>query len=96
MARAYDIRWLVLNRADTVPAVAPILDGGPRPPWLGPPVTSRPARQLPDAPPLPAGALGVALYPVCLDAGDARCAGTARERRRGHAVLAPLAARGAG
>jgi hypothetical protein len=77
VARAYDIRWLVLDRADSVPAVAPILDGEPRPPWLGPPVASRPARQLPDAEPLPAGALGVALYPVCLDAGDARCTGNA-------------------
>ncbi len=67
-----------LNRAVSVPAVAPILDGGPRPAWLGPPVASRPARQLPDAPPFPEGALGVALYPVCFDAGDARCAEAAR------------------
>jgi len=74
VARAYDIRWLVLNRADTVPAVAPILDGGTRPPWVGPPVASRPARQLPDAALLPPGALGVGLYPVCLDDADTRCA----------------------
>ncbi len=74
VARAYDIRWLVLNRADTVASVAPILDGQPRPPWLGAPVASRPARQLPDAQPFPPGAVGVALYPVCLAAGDARCA----------------------
>ena len=93
VARAYDIRWLVLNRADTVAAVAPILDGGPRPPWLGPPVASRPARQLPDAAPLPAGALGVGLYPVCLDAADTRCAETARERRAARA-LADVAPRG--
>ncbi len=31
VARAYDIRWLVLDRTDTVASVAPILDGGPRP-----------------------------------------------------------------
>ncbi|MFH1474832.1 MAG: glycosyltransferase family 39 protein [Chloroflexota bacterium] len=74
VARAYDIRWLVLVRAETVGAVAPILNGEPRPAWLGPPVASRPARPLPDAAPLPAGAVGVALYPVCLDAADARCA----------------------
>ena len=74
VARAYDIRWLVLNRADTVASSAPILDGGARPPWLGAPVASRPARLLPDAAPLPAGAVGVALYPVCLDAADTRCA----------------------
>ena len=74
VARAYDIRWLVLTRADSVASVAPILDGGSRPPWLGAPVASRPARLLPDAAPLPAGAVGVALYPVCLDAADTRCA----------------------
>jgi len=74
VARAYEIRWLVLNRADTVASVAPILDEGPRPAWLGVPVASRPARQLPDAAPLPAGALGVGLYPVCLDLADIRCA----------------------
>jgi len=74
VARAYEIRWLVLNRADTVASVAPILDGGARPPWLGAPVASRPARLLPDAAPLPSGAIGVALYPVCLDDADLRCA----------------------
>ncbi len=30
---SYDIRWLVLDRADSVDAMAPILDGGPRPAW---------------------------------------------------------------
>jgi hypothetical protein len=38
VARAYDIRWLVLDRADAVDTVAPILDGGPRPAWLGAPI----------------------------------------------------------
>ena len=38
VARAYDIRWLVLSRDDAVSAVAPILDGGPRPAWLGAPI----------------------------------------------------------
>jgi hypothetical protein len=77
VARAYDIRWLALNRADAVRSVVPILDGGPRPSWLGAPVASRPAPQLADAPTLPAGALAVGLYPVCLDAADARCPGSA-------------------
>ena len=40
VAAAYDIRWLVLDRADSVSAVTPILDGGPRPAWLGPPILS--------------------------------------------------------
>jgi hypothetical protein len=38
VARAYDIRWLVLDRGDAVAAVAPILDGGPLPAWLGEPI----------------------------------------------------------
>jgi hypothetical protein len=35
---AYDIRWLVLDRGDAVPAVAPILDGTDQPSWLGQPI----------------------------------------------------------
>lgn len=38
VARAYDIDWLVLDRGDSVTSMAPILDGGPRPPWLGAPI----------------------------------------------------------
>jgi 4-amino-4-deoxy-L-arabinose transferase-like glycosyltransferase len=49
---AYDIRWLVLDRADSVPATAPILDGTVRPAWLGEPV-------LTDGDPL-----RLAVYPV--------------------------------
>jgi hypothetical protein len=41
VATAYDISWLVLDRADSVSAVAPILDGGPLPAWLGPPIMSQ-------------------------------------------------------
>jgi hypothetical protein len=78
VARAYDIRWLVLNRSDTVPAVAPIVDGEPRPDWLGAPVLARPARQPADAPPLPPGALGLGIYPVCLAPDDTRCVAVAR------------------
>ncbi len=52
VARAYQIRWLILERSDAVPAVAPILDGAPRPAWIGPPVASR-AAELPRAVPRP-------------------------------------------
>jgi hypothetical protein len=38
VARAYDIRWLVLDRGDAVTAVAPILDGTEHPAWLGDPI----------------------------------------------------------
>jgi hypothetical protein len=38
VARAYDIRWLVVDREDSVASLAPILDGGPRPAWMGSPI----------------------------------------------------------
>jgi hypothetical protein len=38
VARAYDIRWLVLDRGDSVPAMAPVLDDDVRPAWIGPPI----------------------------------------------------------
>jgi hypothetical protein len=38
VAAAYDIRWLVLDRSDSVSAVAPILDGTAHPAWLGEPI----------------------------------------------------------
>jgi hypothetical protein len=38
VARAYDIDWLVLDREDSVESMAPVLDGGSRPAWLGDPV----------------------------------------------------------
>lgn len=41
VALAYDIRWVVLDRADAVVAVMPILDGDEQPVWLGDPVFRR-------------------------------------------------------
>ncbi len=38
VALAYDIRWLVLDRADSVDSMAPVLDGVSRPSWLGEPI----------------------------------------------------------
>jgi hypothetical protein len=38
VARAYDIRWLVLDRGDSVPAMSPVLDGDARPVWIGDPI----------------------------------------------------------
>jgi hypothetical protein len=58
VARAYDIRWLVLERADGVSSTRPILDGTGRPAWVGPPA-------------LAADDLG--LYPVCTRPVDGRC-----------------------
>jgi hypothetical protein len=75
VARAYQIRWLILERSDAVAAVAPILDGGARPAWIGPPIASRPAVVAPGGAGLPSGSVDVAVYPVCVAPGDTRCAG---------------------
>jgi hypothetical protein len=58
VARAYDIRWLILEPDATVPAAAAILREGPRPSWVGPPITNTDE---------------VSVYPVCFDAADPRC-----------------------
>ncbi len=63
VARAYDIRWMVLNRADSVDAVAPILDGTIRPAWLGLPILANGQGSHVD----------LAVYPVCTQPGDVRC-----------------------
>ena len=64
VAKAYNTRWLILERDDSVPAVAQILIDGNRPPWVGPPILARP---------------DVSVYPLCTTTADTRCssAGTA-------------------
>ena len=64
VAVAYDIRWLALQRGDTVPAMEPVLDHDQRPSWLGPAVASATDDQ---------GRTTWGLYPVCTAAGDPRC-----------------------
>jgi hypothetical protein len=77
VARAYDIRWLVLQRADSVASVAPILDGDERPAWVGAPVGTRPtASGAGPAAPLD-GAVDLGVYPVCTEPSDRRCVGEA-------------------
>jgi len=73
VAGAYDIRWLVLDGAESVPIARPILSGD-RPAWIGPPIAQfddesgslQPTTSDPD----------LAVYPVCTVAGDTRCEGT--------------------
>ena len=78
--RAYDVRWLVLERGSIVPSLEPVLMGSVRPAWLSNPVAvvgEEAARSLAIAgsldsavaPTLPAAAL----YAVCLQATDTRC-----------------------
>ena len=59
VAQAYDTRWLILERSDSVPAVAQILIDGNRPAWVGPPILARP---------------DVSVYPLCPTTSDPRCA----------------------
>ena len=59
VARAYGIRWLVLEKEDSVPAAEDILIDGRRPAWIGPSVVA-------------GEDLGV--YPVCTTPDDDRCA----------------------
>ena len=65
VARAYEIRWLVVNRADSVAAVAPLL-AGDRPAWVGVPIFAAAT----------AGEVDLAVFPVCTQAGDVRCGGS--------------------
>jgi hypothetical protein len=64
VARAYDTRWLVLERNDAARALAPVL-AGTRPSWIGAPVYSIPSAD--------GGLPRLALFPVCTTAGDTRC-----------------------
>ncbi len=74
VAGAYQIRWLILDRASAVPAIAPILDGAARPAWIGSPVASRSAVSVAGGPTQPSGAVDLAVYPVCVAPDDRRCA----------------------
>jgi 4-amino-4-deoxy-L-arabinose transferase-like glycosyltransferase len=65
-ARAYGVRWLVLERAAIVPALIPVLRGEQRPDWLSPPIASV-AGDAAD------GAPAAALFAVCLEPADERC-----------------------
>lgn len=65
VAEAYDIRWLVLERDAIVEAFEPVLGEDRRPGWIGPAAFTVPAAD--GGPPV------LALYPVCVTAGDQRC-----------------------
>jgi hypothetical protein len=74
IAKAYDIRWLILERSDIATSFEPILKGAEaRPAWIGPPAfTYNLATTDPDLAPYPAAVL----YPVCVDPSDTRCSTT--------------------
>jgi Dolichyl-phosphate-mannose-protein mannosyltransferase len=64
VARAYDTRWLVVERNDAARALGPVL-AGTRPSWIGPPAFTVPA---------PDGKLPLlALFPLCLGQNVSAC-----------------------
>ncbi len=64
VARAYDIRWLVIERNDASQSLGPVL-AGTRPAWIGPPAFSYAASD--------GGLPALALFPVCTAPVDDRC-----------------------
>jgi hypothetical protein len=77
VARSYGARWLLVEKKDTVTALAPLLvDQAPQPAWIGRSVWREPA----GIPVLASAAAATwsgseaALFPICLSTSDPRCA----------------------
>lgn len=66
VARRYDIRWLLLERAFMTKALGPVFLGDERPAWLSAPVATVTSSTDPDR-------IEAALYAVCLSPDDRRC-----------------------
>jgi hypothetical protein len=64
VAQAYDVRWLFVERSNSVPALGPIIDGTDRPGWVGAAVWSVTG---------PTTTVDAALYPICFSTSDPRC-----------------------
>jgi hypothetical protein len=64
VARAYGIRWLVVERSDAARSLGAVLAGS-RPAWIGPAAFEVPSTD--------GGLPKLALYPVCTAEGDDRC-----------------------
>jgi hypothetical protein len=64
VANAYQVEWLVVEPADSVASLGPVVAGA-RPPWIGPPVATIPG---------PDGKPAEIVYPVCISPEDQRCA----------------------
>jgi hypothetical protein len=81
VARAYDIKWLVLDRMSSVEPVKLILDGAERPAWLGPPIYAVPVDE-PNAigPNGLISAYDFGIWPVCPAAGADVCPATTAAR----------------
>lgn len=71
--RSYNVRWLVLESDNIIPALEPILAGQVQPAWLSRPVAVVGAKST-SAEGSGGGAPHGAVYAVCLAPGDPRCA----------------------
>ncbi len=85
-ARAYAVRWLVLEQGGVVPALAPLLAGAAPPAWLGPPAFLLPGSE--------ATAVAAVIYPVCFNhvlpgCSSGGAAMTAGSAARGTALALP-------
>ena len=75
VAADYGTRWLVLERANIVDPLVPILEMKPRPNWIGSPVFSVPYTGDPTGDPNVDAAPALVIFPVCTAPGDFRCTG---------------------
>jgi hypothetical protein len=90
VAAAYQIRWLVLERAHIVAPLAPVLESLVRPSWLGKPTYVIPYTGARTGDAAVDGAPALAIYPICLSAGDTRCGTSSASSAAGPDVwLAP-------
>ena len=64
-ARAYRVRWLILERNGAVPPLAPLLSGAAPPAWLGPAAFVLPGA--PSVAPSVEPSVEAVIYPVCFD-----------------------------
>lgn len=74
--RAYDVRWLVLERGEIVSALEPVLNGSVTPAWLSGPVAliAAPGSAVATTGPASSEPPYGALFAVCLSPADTRCA----------------------
>jgi hypothetical protein len=90
VAAAYQIRWLVLERAHIVAPLTPVLESLVRPSWLGQPTYVIPYTGARTGDAAVDGAPALAIYPICLSAGDTRCAASSVPKAPGSEIgLAP-------
>ena len=70
----YNVRWLILQRAYIVDPLIPVIEGQSRPTWIGLPVFTIPYTGRPSGDPIVDATPALAIYPVCTQPGDTRCA----------------------